>query len=273
MITQENKDIENKLNSFLKTKKIPNIIFHGKSGSGKREIVHKFILDIFENNLEIMEKNILYTNCAHSKGIKFIRNDMKFFAKTHINDKKYSSPCKLIIMSNAEYLTTDAQSALRRCIEVFSNTTRFILITENKSLLMAPILSRFCDIYIPEPILPKYDNNYHKMNTMSSPCYTNFTAEIKKRKLWLKTLLNKQTDWNQENILELSTTLYENSYSGLDVIDYIKYSKIEDEEKYKFLIMYDVIKANIRSEQLLIFIILIFRFLRSNVDLENILFM
>jgi len=176
-------------------------------------------------------------------------------------------------MSNAECLTTDAQSALRRCIEVFSHTTRFILITENKSLLMAPILSRFCDIYIPDPILPEYDNNYHIMNTKLRDCYKNFTEEIKKRKLWLKNVLQKQTDWNKETILELSTKLYENGYSGLDIIDFIKTSKMDEEEKYKLLIMYDVIKSNIRNEPLLIFIILIFRFIRSNVDLENILFM
>jgi len=273
MITHENKDIENKLNAFLKTKNIPNILFHGPGGSGKRDLVHKFILAIFENNNNVMEKNILYTNCAHSKGIKFIRNDMKFFAKTHINDKNYASPCKIIIMSNAEYLTNDAQSALRRCIEVFSHTTRFLLITENKSLLMAPILSRFCDIYIPEPILPKFGNNYHIMNTMLQTCYTNFNKETQKRKLWIKTFINKQTNWNISNILVLATTLYENGYSGLDVIDYIKCSKIEDEQKYRLLIIYNIIKADIRNEPLLIFIILILRFIRSNIDLENMLFM
>tara|TARA_Y100000389_G_scaffold197297_2_gene231658 strand:- start:2267 stop:2653 length:387 start_codon:yes stop_codon:yes gene_type:complete len=128
-------------------------------------------------------------------------------------------------------------------------------------------------MYIPEPILPKYDNNYHIMNTMLRPCYTNFTAEIKKRKLWLKTLLNKQTDLNPDNFLVLASTLYENGYSGLDVIDYIKCSKIDEEQKYKLLIMYDIIKANIRNEKLLMFMILIFRFIRSNIDLENILFM
>ena len=60
---------------------------------------------------------------------------------------------KSIILFNAGNLTTDAQSALRRCIEQFSHTTRFFIIVENTDLLLKPILSRFCNIYIPHPII------------------------------------------------------------------------------------------------------------------------
>ena len=71
----------------------------------------------------------MYVNCAHSKGIRFIRDDLKFFAKTNI--QKDGSLFKSIILFNADNLTTDAQSALRRCIEKFSHTTRFFILVEN----------------------------------------------------------------------------------------------------------------------------------------------
>ena len=273
MITHENKEIENILNMFLKTNKIPNILFYGPSGSGKRTLLHKFILEIFNNDIDVMERNILYTDCAHNKGIKFIREDIKHFAQTHIDEKTQSVLCKIIIMSNAEHLTNDAQSALRRCIEVFSKTTRFFFITENKSLLMAPILSRFCNIYIKEPLQPKYNSNYHIMNTNSVKSNDVFIPENKKRKMWLKKYLTKQTEWTTENILVMTNLLFENGYCGLDIINYIEDSKLECEQKYKLLVMYNTIKEHIRNEKLLIFIILILRFIRSNIDLENILFM
>ena len=68
------KDVKDQLDFFLKIKKIPNIIFHGSNGNGKRHIVHEFINKIY-NNSEILKNNTMYVNCAHGKGIKFIRED------------------------------------------------------------------------------------------------------------------------------------------------------------------------------------------------------
>ena len=110
------KDIKEKLEFFISNKKIPNIIFHGPSGSGKRTIVHEFINTIYDNKKDKMKSYVLIVNCAHGKGIKFIREEVKFFAKTHINYQSGNN-FKSIILLNADKLTIDAQSALRRCIE------------------------------------------------------------------------------------------------------------------------------------------------------------
>ena len=95
--------------------KIPNIIFHGPSGSGKRTIVHEFINTIYDNDHERIKSFVRYVNCAHGKGIKFIREELKFFAKTHIQSNG-GDIFKSIVLLNADKLTMDAQSALRRCI-------------------------------------------------------------------------------------------------------------------------------------------------------------
>ena len=107
-------------------------------------------------------------NCSEGKGIKFIREELKFFAKTNIHNYN-GSIIKSIILLNAEKLTIDAQSALRRCIELFTNYTRFFIVIENKSLLIKPILSRFCCIHIPRPIIKKKIVNLHNINKIKIP--------------------------------------------------------------------------------------------------------
>ena len=69
-----------KLDYFHKIHKIPNIIFHGGPGTGKKTIVNEFINKIYDYNREKIKDFVMYVNCAHGKGIKFIREDLKFFA-------------------------------------------------------------------------------------------------------------------------------------------------------------------------------------------------
>ena len=119
--------IKEKLDVYIKNNKIPNIIFHGNSGAGKKEIVKQFINNIYNNDKELIKRNVMIINCSHGGGIKFIREELKFFAKSNINFK-LKNIFKSIILLNADCLTTDAQSALRRCIELFSNTCGCLLI-------------------------------------------------------------------------------------------------------------------------------------------------
>ena len=148
MYTHHHPIIE-KLDYFYHTQKIPNIIIHGSSGTGKRTLVYDFINKIYNHDKHKIKMNVMTVNCAHGKGIKFIREDLKFFAKTNVQSNS-GVLFKSIILLNADFLTIDAQSALRRCIELFSHNTRFFIIVENKNKLLNPILSRFCEIYVPE---------------------------------------------------------------------------------------------------------------------------
>jgi replication factor C small subunit len=145
----EDENVLKQLNYFISIRKIPNLIFHGSSGTGKRTIVGNFINQIYEGDRNRIKSNVMFVNCAHGKGIKFIRDELKYFAKANMqcND---NNMFKSIVLMNADELTIDAQSALRRCIELFSHNTRFFIIVENKYKLLNPILSRFCEIYIPD---------------------------------------------------------------------------------------------------------------------------
>ena len=148
--------IVRRLDEFILKNKIPHIIFHGPSGSGKQTLVREFIQRIYEGDKIKIKTHVMTVNCSHGKGIQFIREELKFFAKANAQTKSNidggkSSEFKVITLLNAHHLTVDAQSALRRCIELFSYNTRFFIVVENKDKLLNPILSRFCDIFVPEP--------------------------------------------------------------------------------------------------------------------------
>jgi hypothetical protein len=144
--------IYDKLNYFLESGKIPNIIFHGPFKSGKKNILNEFLKEIYQNDKHHLKVNVMNVNCCYGKGIKFIREELKHFAKINIQQSS-GVLFKSVILLNADCLTIDAQSALRRCIELFTHNTRFFLVVEKKHKLLVPILSRFCEIYVPPAIM------------------------------------------------------------------------------------------------------------------------
>ena len=266
-------NIKEKLRYFHSIHKIPNIIFNGPSGSGKSTIVNEFISLIYDGNREKIKNFVMYVNCAHGKGIKFIREELKFFAKTHIHSNG-GDTFKSIVLFNGDKLTMDAQSALRRCIELFSHNTRFFIIVEDKYKLLKPILSRFCEIYISEPEINGKIINLYKYNTEEIFKLSDVKLQ---RNEWLKKELNKFTLSNvtEFELLTFVTKLYEKSYNALDIIKLLEDGlfQLKEEKRYELLIAFNKARKEIRNEKILITFILNFVFLDKNTSLENISFM
>jgi DNA polymerase III delta prime subunit len=268
-------NIKEKLNYFHEIHKIPNILFHGPTGSGKRTIVNEFVHKIYDNDREKIKSFVMYVNCSHGKGIKFIREDLKFFAKTHINSNGGNN-FKSIVLLNADKLTMDAQSALRRCIELFSHNTRFFIVAEDKYNLMKPILSRFCEIYIPEPVINCQQVNLYKYNLNQVFSMKDIKAQkIDSLKKELAKSVSKNT--SIEELMTISTKLYEKSYSSLDILSLLENPKFLDnvinaEKRYEMLICFNRIRSEFRNEKLLMLFVLNFIFLSSELSLENISF-
>jgi DNA polymerase III delta prime subunit len=268
--------IKDKLEYFHNNKKIPNIIFNGPSGSGKSSIVNDFITLIYDGNKERIRDFVMYVNCAHGKGIKFIREELKFFAKTHINSNG-GDVFKSIVLLNGDKLTMDAQSALRRCIELFSHNTRFFIIVEDKYKMLKPILSRFCEIYIPEPEYNGKIINLYKYNLGQ----TFKMGDIKaKRVEWLRDELDKVflkgNSISELLLLNLVTKLYEKSYSALDIIQILEDGQIhvaDSNKQYELLIAFNKVRKEFRNEKLLMLFVLNFIYLDTQIVLENISFM
>lgn len=267
-------EVKDKLKYFYVAGKIPNIIFHGSSGSGKRTIVNEFIELIYDGDKRKINDLVMYVNCAHGKGIKFIREELKFFAKTNITSS--NNIFKSIVLFNADKLTMDAQSALRRCIELFSHNTRFFIIVEDKYKLLKPILSRFCDFFIPEPILNGKTINLHKYNIDVAFDTKSFTT---KRNEWLKKELNSLINTSPDVVVltKLSTKIYEKGYATIDILNLLEktsfFPHFNEEKKYGLLFAFGKIKKEFRNEKLLILFILNWLFISSDVSLENISFM
>jgi DNA polymerase III delta prime subunit len=273
-------NIVEKLKYFHKVQKIPNIIFHGQSGSGKKTLLSDFIKLIYGNDKEKIKKYVLYTNCAHGgKGIKFIREELKFFAKMHINSNG-GNVFKSIVLLNADKLTIDAQSALRRCIELFTHSTRFFIIVEDKYKLLKPILSRFCEIYVSPPIIQGNEINLYTYILNETFKIQNLS---KKRLTTLKTLLTSLNSSSscdnvieQKDIINLTNTLYEKAYSGIEICKFIESNytifDLDQNKKNELLFTFYKIRKEFRNEKILIFFILHFLYIDKEISLENISF-
>lgn len=282
------KDIIDRLEHFIKLKKIPNIIFHGNSGCGKNTILSNFLGKIYQENQAVMKNYTMTVNCAHGRGIRFIREDLKFFAKTNV-DLMDGELFKSIVLLNADKLTIDAQSALRRCIELFCHSTRFFIVVDDKNKLLKPILSRFCDIYIPDTTGGDAANNLHRYKL--DQALVGFTAIKRARYTKLKVLLNdaeNSCNCNYFKLLNLAEDLYEMSYSALDLIALVESEPDADVDadvdadadavndtklkKYELLIAFSRVKREFRNEKLLMLFILYFMKFRSELELKNITF-
>uniref|UniRef100_A0A6C0I3R7 AAA+ ATPase domain-containing protein n=1 Tax=viral metagenome TaxID=1070528 RepID=A0A6C0I3R7_9ZZZZ len=267
------KAIHDKLNYFYESNKIPHIIFYGSSGSGKRTIVDHFLRKIYKNDKAKMKSGIIIVNCAHGKGIKLIREELKFFAKTNIQSNN-GITFKTIVLLNADYLTIDAQSALRRCIELFSHNTRFFIIVENKQKLLNPILSRFCEIYIPEHTVDGKIVNLHVQSIMQH--YTVVDGADEDKKLWIQEKMNDIATTDDVENLHLHLTdiiaeWYEMGYSCIDLVDWVQDSeRFDAKEKASFYVCFDKIRTEFRCEKLLLLYLLDYLFLRLDKDVKNV---
>jgi len=268
-------DIRQKLQYFIAQKKIPNIIFHGVSGCGKNTLAWNFIRSIYGHNKGMLKDYVMHVNCAHGKGIRFIREDLKFFAKTNV-DLKDGEIFKSVVLLNADKLTTDAQSALRRCIELFNHSTRFFIVVEDKCKLLRPILSRFCEIHVPEPVIDGKQVNLHTHLLQKTFAGSALDKLKQQRDDWLEKALSFQQTHDANSIIQLANELYERAYNSMDLLRWLEgrpESDIPSYNKYERLIAFQKVRHEFRNEKLLMLFMLHFILFRSNDSLENISFM
>lgn len=245
-------NIKQKLDGFLISKRIPHLLFHGASGTGKRTLVYEFVNKIYNGEKHKIKSNVMYVNCAHGKGIKFIRDELKFFAKTNIKGTQ-GVHFKTIVLFNADSLTIDAQSAMRRCIELFSYNTRFFIVVENKHKMLNPILSRFCEIYVPEYM----DEESNIVNLHQYHISRTYFQDNNNPIHWFHTNIGNNLDKSNIEWIELITNAYERGYSCIDLIQWIKITELlTDIQRSKTVMYFHKIKTEYRNEKLLMLCVL-----------------
>lgn len=258
-------DILEKLNGFIKTNQVPHIMFYGPSGGGKRTLVNHFIQSVYKNNKKRISQYVMNVDCARGKGIKFIREQVKFFAK--INLELQHAPFKSVVLNNADKLTTDAQSALRRLIEIFSHNTRFFIIVEDKNSLLKPILSRLSELYIPLPSINGNETNLHEYFKEQILPFDNRSITKELRSLIKKSLTKEATI---ESIVELSNTLYQKGISAKDILEHLTRSKPGNEY---LALLFDKIRGQYRNEKMILCVILYLGLIRCDKHFHYMSFM
>ena len=131
--------IVGRLQSYISKDDLPHLLFAGPAGVGKTTSATAIAKELYG---EDWRENFLELNASDERGIDVVRDRIKNFARSSFGGHDY----RIIFLDEADALTSDAQSALRRTMEQFSNNTRFILSCNYSSQIIDPIQSR-CAVF------------------------------------------------------------------------------------------------------------------------------
>ena len=138
IVNQE--EIVKRLKKFVEEKNMPHLLFVGPPGTGKTTAAHALAHDLYGENYR---QYMLELNASDERGIDTIRTKVKEFARSRTPP---NVPFKIVLLDEADNMTADAQQALRRLMEMYTVSTRFILIANFPSKIIEPIQSR-CAIF------------------------------------------------------------------------------------------------------------------------------
>lgn len=137
------------LRRTLQSANLPHMLFYGPPGTGKTSTVLALAKQLY--GPELVKSRVLELNASDERGISIVREKVKDFARMQLSNpphaeeyrKKYPCPpYKIIILDEADSMTQDAQSALRRTMETYSKITRFCLVCNYVTRIIDPLASR-----------------------------------------------------------------------------------------------------------------------------------
>lgn len=139
------RSIVERLSAYVKTRSMPHMLFAGPAGSGKTTCAIALARELYGEN---WRDNLIELNASDERGIDIVRGKVKDFARAASIG---ISDFKIIFLDEADALTSDAQAALRRTMERYTQTCRFILSCNYSSKIIEPIQSR-CAVFRFRPL-------------------------------------------------------------------------------------------------------------------------
>lgn len=137
----------NVLQRTLQASNLPHMLFYGPPGTGKTSTILALAKELY--GPEMTKARVLELNASDERGISIVREKVKDFARMQLvnpppgyKDRYPCPPFKIIILDEADSMTQDAQSALRRTMETYSKITRFCLICNYVTRIIDPLASR-----------------------------------------------------------------------------------------------------------------------------------
>ena len=138
-------DILDTLKHLMSTNNLPHLLFYGPPGTGKTTTVKACAIQLFGKDR--VRGNVLELNASDDRGIDVVRNQIKEFSSTtSIFSMKpsgsTSATVKLVVLDEADQMSSDAQAALRRVIEKYTKNVRFVIICNHINKLIPALQSR-----------------------------------------------------------------------------------------------------------------------------------
>ena len=146
---ESQEDIIMSLKNCIKTKNLPHLLFFGPSGCGKTSTILALAREIFGQ--KYWSDRVIELNASDERGIKVVREKIKRYAMNSVSIYENIPPWKIIILDEADNMTSDSQFALRKIMEDYSKVTRFCIICNYHNKIIDPIVSR-CSLYRFKPI-------------------------------------------------------------------------------------------------------------------------
>jgi len=272
IVSQEN--IIKSLKGILNDKNMPHLLFFGPSGCGKTSTILALTRELFTD--EYFNERVIELNASDERGIKVVRDKIKRYAQNSVNKKSHIPNFKVIILDEADSMTSESQCALRKIMEDYSNVTRFCIICNYHQKIIEPIVSR-CSLLRFKPISSQNilvklkdicicqnikcsDSNLEKIinickgdlrksinflqrcnknnDTINDDIINNISGLIPLD--IIEKFINDCLNCNLDNVNDHINYFYENSYSLTNQIDFLinifKNYNIKDELKSKIIL-------------------------------------